>query len=371
MTEKNINKIIVVDDEVVIALGLQERLTTMGYEVIDIAHTGEEAVEKARNLRPDLMLLDIMIPGKLDGIQVAETVKSELDIPVIFITAFSEDQIIERAKQAEPYSYIVKPLQDRELKAAIEVALYKKEMERRLRESERLLNDVFNSIQDGISVLNTDLTILNVNGVMKKWYAKNLPLEGKKCHSCYHDSDKPCDPCPTIRCIESGKTEWEIIPGLPGSPIERVEVFSYPMKDQRTDEVIGVVEFVRDITERTKILNDLYQERAQQRTILNGIPSNIMFVDEKLTVKWANVTAAKSVGKSPNDLIGLKCYEIWERGEDGGKNCPSLKAIESGSTARFIRETSNGTIWDETGEPIFDLNGKLVGIIQIALEITD
>ena len=76
MTEKNINKIIVVDDEVVIALRLQERLTTMGYEVIDIAHSGNDAVEKTRNLQPDLMLLDIMIPGKLDSIQVAKTVKS-------------------------------------------------------------------------------------------------------------------------------------------------------------------------------------------------------------------------------------------------------------------------------------------------------
>ena len=141
---------------------------------------------------------------------------------------------------------------DQRIKELEKEAVKLKPVEKAHRESERLLNDVFNSIQDGISVLNTDLTIRSVNGLMKKWYAKNLPLEGKKCYVCYHDSDKPCDPCPTIRCIASGQTEQEIVPGLPGSPVEWIELFSYPMKDQRTGEVTGVVEFVRDITERIR-----------------------------------------------------------------------------------------------------------------------
>ncbi|HKJ33071.1 MAG TPA: response regulator, partial [Balneolales bacterium] len=136
MSEDHANKIMVVDDEVVIALRLQQRLTTMGFDITGVAHSGEEAVEKARRLRPDLILMDIMIPGKLDGIAAAKIVKDELGIPVVFLTAFSEDNIIDRAKQAEPYGYILKPFQDREIKAAIEVALYKKETEKALKKSE-------------------------------------------------------------------------------------------------------------------------------------------------------------------------------------------------------------------------------------------
>ncbi|MCJ7542198.1 MAG: response regulator, partial [Desulfobacterales bacterium] len=135
MTENHACKIMVVEDEVVIALGLQQRLTEMGYDVIGISYSGEEALGKARSLGPDLILMDIMIPGKLDGINVAEIVKSELGIPVVFLTAFSEDKIIERAKKAEPFGYILKPFQDRELKAAIEVALSKKEMEEALQKA--------------------------------------------------------------------------------------------------------------------------------------------------------------------------------------------------------------------------------------------
>ncbi len=125
----------VVEDEAIIAIRLQERLTAMGYHIIGISYSGEEAMAQARRLRPDLILMDIMIPGKMDGIAVAKSVKTELDIPVIFLTAFSEDKIIDRAKQAEPYGYLVKPFQDRELKACVEVALYKKEMEKALKEA--------------------------------------------------------------------------------------------------------------------------------------------------------------------------------------------------------------------------------------------
>ena len=135
MIEDRTYKILVVEDEAVIALRLQKRLSEMGYDVPDIAYTGEEAVEKAGCLRPDLILMDVMIPGKLDGIDAAKMIKTEFDIPVIFLTAFSEDKIVKRAKQAEPFGYLLKPFQDREVKAAIEVALYKKEMEEKLRKA--------------------------------------------------------------------------------------------------------------------------------------------------------------------------------------------------------------------------------------------
>ena len=137
MIKKNSEyKILIVEDEAVIALNLQQTLIKMGYNVIGISYSGKDAVDKARRLVPDLILMDIRLPGKMDGIRVADIVKSELDIPVIFLTAFSEDKIIERAKKVEPFGYILKPIQEREIKAAVEVALYKKEMEKILKESE-------------------------------------------------------------------------------------------------------------------------------------------------------------------------------------------------------------------------------------------
>jgi CheY-like chemotaxis protein len=133
------HKILVVDDEVVITTQLEEHLTAMGYEVVGRAGSGEEAIKLAKRLTPDLILMDIVMPGEIDGISAAGTIRAELDIPVIFLTAFADDKFVERAKNVEPMGYILKPFKEDEVKAAIEVALYRKASERRLRDYDELL----------------------------------------------------------------------------------------------------------------------------------------------------------------------------------------------------------------------------------------
>jgi two-component system, response regulator PdtaR len=122
-------KILVVDDEAIITMQLEERLTKMGYTVSGMAASGEEAIDKARRIRPDLVLMDIVMPGKMNGIEAAGVVTKELDIPVVFVTSYADDTIIEKAKSVRPYGYIVKPFNELEIKAAIEVALFRKAAE--------------------------------------------------------------------------------------------------------------------------------------------------------------------------------------------------------------------------------------------------
>ena len=119
-------KVLVVDDEAIITMQLEERLTRIGYKVVGMAASGEDAITKARVLKPEIVLMDIVMPGTINGIAAAKVIHEELDIPVIFITSYADDKIIEEAKRAHPYGYIVKPFNELELKAAMEVALYRK-----------------------------------------------------------------------------------------------------------------------------------------------------------------------------------------------------------------------------------------------------
>jgi CheY-like chemotaxis protein/DNA-binding PadR family transcriptional regulator len=130
------SKILVVDDEAIITMQLEERLTAMGYSVAGMAASGEDAIEKARRLAPDLVLMDIVMPGKLNGIEAAKTITGEMGIPVVFVTSYADDAIIEKAKQVGPYGYIVKPFNELEIKAAIEVALFRKAAELELRKAD-------------------------------------------------------------------------------------------------------------------------------------------------------------------------------------------------------------------------------------------
>jgi CheY-like chemotaxis protein/DNA-binding PadR family transcriptional regulator len=131
------SKILVVEDEAIILLQLEEILNSTGYTVAGLAASGEDAIEKARRLKPDLVLMDIVMPGRLNGIEAAKIITGELDIPVVFVTSYADDTIIEKAKSVKPYGYIVKPFNELVLKATIEVALFRKTSEQKERDMKK------------------------------------------------------------------------------------------------------------------------------------------------------------------------------------------------------------------------------------------
>ena len=128
-------RILVVEDEVVIALDIGQQLREMGYAPVGHATHGEQAVALAAELRPDLVLMDIQLAGEMDGISAAQSIRVELGLPVVFVTAFAADETLARAKLTEPYGYILKPFSEREMRTVIEMALYKHRADTRLEQS--------------------------------------------------------------------------------------------------------------------------------------------------------------------------------------------------------------------------------------------
>jgi signal transduction histidine kinase len=130
-------RILIVEDESLIAEDLRNRLERFGYDVAGTAATGEEGLRLAASTRPDLVLLDIVLKGTMDGVETAGQLRKRFDTPILFLSAWADADILARAKKAMPYGYLVKPVEDRELKAAVEIAIYKAGVEKRLALTER------------------------------------------------------------------------------------------------------------------------------------------------------------------------------------------------------------------------------------------
>jgi diguanylate cyclase (GGDEF)-like protein/PAS domain S-box-containing protein len=175
-------RILVVEDEKIISLDLQRRLEKFGYQVVGLAATGTDAVEKAQSLIPDIILMDIMLGGDIDGIEAAKQVKQELGIPVIFLTAFADETTLARAKEAEPYGYVLKPFKERELYTTIDIALYKSDIHKKLQSQERWFSGILHSVGDAIIATDDSNNIQFMNPVAETltgWredQARDLPL---------------------------------------------------------------------------------------------------------------------------------------------------------------------------------------------------
>jgi PAS domain S-box-containing protein len=145
--------ILIVEDEAIVAADLASKLGQLGYEVVGTAARGEEAVELACRLKPEVVLMDIWLMGPMDGIEAAETIRRRVSAPVIYLTAHSDSTTLERAKVSEPFGYILKPFEERELSTTIEMALYKHQSERQLRESEEKYRTLFNTLMEGFCII--------------------------------------------------------------------------------------------------------------------------------------------------------------------------------------------------------------------------
>lgn len=159
----NNERILIVEDEKIIAIDLQRRLERFGYSVVGMASEGNEAVALALELEPDIILMDIMLAGDVDGVAAAKAINDVKDIPFIFLTAYTDEKTLERAKTVQPYGYILKPFKERELYTTIDIALYKHVMARKLTKQERLFSAILQSINDGIIATDMDLNVNFMN----------------------------------------------------------------------------------------------------------------------------------------------------------------------------------------------------------------
>ncbi|MCK5231069.1 MAG: response regulator [Desulfobulbaceae bacterium] len=259
-------RILVVEDEGIIAADIQSSLKNLGYHVSGVASSGEEAIRKAEEDRPDLVLMDIVIKGEMDGIETAGQLRSRFNIPVIYLTAYTDKETLERAKVTEPYGYIVKPFEDRELHTAVEMALYKSRMENKLREREEWLSTILKSIGDAVIVTDAKGHVEFMNKVaisLTGWdeaEAKGKPL--KSIFNIVNEKTREQVEDPVNKVIRKGTivglANHTVLISKDGTEIP-IDDSGAPIRDDN-GHIIGIVLVFHDIIERRN------SEKAQQKS---------------------------------------------------------------------------------------------------------
>ncbi len=354
-------RILVVEDELIIAKGIQKRLQTLGYCVAGSASSGEEAVEKALRLLPDLVLMDINLQGSMDGVTAAELIRTKADMPVIFLTAYADADTLERAKVTEPFGYIVKPFQDITLQSSIEMALYKHRMETRLRRSEQWLFTILRSIADGVIATDGDGVVTFMNPVAEEMTGWDLASA----------LSRPLDEVFRVRCENCEETLADLAGGGRG----KVGLFTFsgdlvllsrdggeiPIEATGTPlsaihgASAGVALVLRDITERVRFEEAL--RRSEKSLAVKNQIANIFLTisDEDMYGEVLNLilkTMESRYGffgyldENRSFVVPSLTMDVWDECRVEGKTLVFPEAEWTGLWGRALREratfTSNG-----------------------------
>jgi len=317
-------RILIVEDEGIVAKDLHNTLINLGYGVSSSVSSGEEAIKKAAETNVDIVLMDIVLAGNMDGVDAAAQIRSRFDIPVIYLTAYADDKTLQRAKITEPYGYILKPFQERELHTTIEIALYKHMMERRLKESEQWLATTLNSIGDAVIATDSQGFVIFMNPVavaLTGW--KEEDAAGKPLKWVFHIVNEE-----TGREVEDPATKVlreGVVVGLANHTVliakdakrRPIDDSGAPILD-KNGNIIGVVLVFRDVTERQRMEEELQKAQKLEslgilaggiahdfNNVLMGILGNIMLAKEYTTPEhkgYERLTEAEKACLRAKDL---------------------------------------------------------------------
>jgi PAS domain S-box-containing protein/putative nucleotidyltransferase with HDIG domain len=251
-------RILIVEDENLVARDIENMAVSQGYEVCGLASTGDQAIKMAAESQPDLVLMDVIIRGSLDGISAAEKIWEAYRIPVIYVTAFADEHTLKRAKITETFGYILKPFDERELKIAIEMAYYKSRMGMKLREREEWLSALLKSIGDGVIATDKSGAITFMNPLAERltaWRqeeALKQPLREVFRTVVSREGDEP-----------------EIVLWSKNGKKFSIEETNMPMSDGRHNSSGHVLVF-RDITARKSAEKELKESWERLHEALEG-----------------------------------------------------------------------------------------------------
>ena len=361
------NSILIVEDEAVVALDLQDELEALGYVVVGVADNADDALNLAHAQRPRLVLMDIMLKGDVDGIQAAARLRQELGIPVIFLTSFSDVATVGRAAREGAYGYLTKPFQIKELRAGIEIALWKARMERQLRDSDRWFASTLRCVNDGVVSLEAGRTVRFMNTAAEHllgWTSDEAA--GHPVGDVVRfDETGTCLPDAMDDALRLGR-----VTGIRHSRMllnrqggkRPVDESTGPVLDE-TGQVIGSVIVLRDATDRLRQEMLLRRSDDRFRNAFEHAPLGMALVALDGKFLQVNDALCRLLDCTPGYLLEHDQQSLTHPADSAHESARLAELLHSGEALtqfekRYLRGADAQAVWVLVNASLIALDGK-------------
>ena len=369
-------RVLVVEDEFVVANDIRDSVKSMGHVVSGVVTTGRAAIEVATRERPDVVLMDIMLDGEMDGIRAAHEISARQNTPFVFLTSFADDDVLRRARAIGPSGFMVKPFDDRELRANIEVAAHRATVTSKLRKTEAQLSAVMNAAPAVIYLKDTECRYALVNRKFEEWNGvTSEKIKGKTAYDFLPEEIADTFFAMDREVLETGTTrKAEMDEQGPDGTTHTMLIFKFPvLADGGGVFGIGGVEI--DITERKRAEDALRESEDRTRKIIENSESGYFFVDREDSFREVNDAWLQMHRYSSADEVIGQHYSLTQVDadfEEAGRLVAKLMSGVSIPEGKFSRRCKDGTVGYHTfsANPVV-AQGKIVGLEGFLIDITE
>jgi two-component system cell cycle sensor histidine kinase/response regulator CckA len=362
-------KILIVEDEAVISMHIQNSLIKLGYEICGGVNSGQEAVRMASELKPDLILMDIILQGRMDGIEAAKIIKDTLGIPVVYMTGNADVQTITRARETSPHGYVLKPINVLHLFSTIDTVLHRNELETNLRESEEKFRGLVQSLQDIIIIMNSEGGIIFENSATEE--TLGYSLMGKNGFDIVHPDDlktammafgelvdKTNKHRPTMFRARHADGTWLYLDALGSN-----------MLDNKSTP--GILLVCRDVTQRVKVQAALRESEQRYHTLFDQSPVGVFMFDKNMVLTDCNERLVEIMRTSRDKLIGIDLTKLRNNTVVVPKALETLSGSIISYEGPYLTTSSNVTVWITlNGTPLHDEMGNVIGGMAVIEDVS-
>ena len=372
-------RVLIVEDDRIISSDLSASLGELGYDITGVAVSGEEAIKSAAKDRPDLVIMDIVLKGAIDGIKAAAHITSQYDIPVVYLTSQSDRATITRAKETGPFGYIMKPYDVKEIGTTLEMALHRHHMERKVKENEQWLSVILSSIEDAVIVAGPDGIVQYMN-----------PAAEKLTGCARRDAqDKHLSEVFNLVEAETGNPAKDVIAdALSGTKVSfssddlmlakrtgahfPIDGTASVIRDD-LGETSGVVVVFHDESARRSAMKTIADSERFLGNIFDSIHDPFSIMDRDFRIVRANDSYIRFRAKG-RDVVGKVCHKVVEGSDDVCLDCIVKRTFDAAEPITDERKVvlPDGTDgWVEiSAYPIFDDSGSVSHVIEYIRNVT-